>query len=284
MRVLVLGATGMLGSSVFRLLSENDSWEVFGTVRSPELKTLFPVEFRQRLVEGVDVNDHETLTKVFFQTVPDVVINCIALSKGAQNANDPRQAYLIYAVLPHKLAVLCSLSKARLVHISTDGVFSGERGSYAENDTPDAKDIYGVTKLMGEVSYPHTITIRTSIIGHELKTTNCLIDWFLSQEIQCKCFTRSIFSGLPTVVLARIIRDVVMPRADMFGVYHVAAEPISKFDLLQLVANVYKKSIELVPDDSVVIDRSLNADHFRVVTGYVVPKWEDLINAMYSNK
>jgi dTDP-4-dehydrorhamnose reductase len=163
-------------------------------------------------------------------------------------------------------------------------VFSGTKGGYTEDDPPDAKDIYGISKCLGEVRYPHTISLRTSIIGHELQSAHGLIGWFLSQQNECKCFTRAMFSGFPTVVLAQIIRDIVIPRADLSGIYHVAAEPISKFDLLRLVAEVYGKSIDLLPDDQVVIDRSLNAQRFRAATGYVTPAWPELITLMHSYK
>jgi dTDP-4-dehydrorhamnose reductase len=273
----------MLGSAVFRILSEKDDWKVFGTVRSEALKGFFSSELGERLVVGCDIENHDALAKVFSQVGPDVVINCIALSKGSANVSDhPMQSFSIYALLPHRLAVLCSLAKARLVHISTDGVFSGTKGGYTEDDPPDAKDMYGISKSLGEVRYPHTITLRTSIIGLELQTAHGLIGWFLSQRNECKCFTRAIFSGLPTIVLAQIIRDIVIPRADLFGIYHVAAEPISKFDLLRLVADVYGKSIDLEPDDQVVIDRSLNAQRFRAATGYVTPAWPELITLMHS--
>lgn len=284
MKILVLGASGLLGNAVFRVLSEKEDWEVFGTVRSEEMKRFFSPELGERLVVSCDVENHDALAKVFSQIGPDVVINCIALTKGSVNVSDPMQSFSIYALLPHRLAVLCSLAKARLVHISTDGVFSGTKGGYTEDDPPDAKDIYGISKFMGEVRYPHTITLRTSIIGHELQSALGLIGWFLSQQNKCKCFTRAMFSGFPTVVLARIIRDIVIPRANLFGIYHVAAEPISKFDLLQLVAEVYGKSIDLVPDDQVVIDRSLNAERFRAATGYVAPAWPELITIMHSYK
>lgn len=284
MRVLVLGASGMLGSAMFRILSENDDWEVFGTLRSGAAKKFFSPELAERLVVGCDVENHDALTNVFLQIEPDVVINCIALTKGTVGADDPMRSFSIYALLPHRLAVLCGLVKARLVHISTDGVFSGVRGGYLEGDFPDAKDIYGTSKILGEVCYPHTITLRTSIIGHELQTAHGLIGWFLAQENKCKCFTRAMFSGFPTVVLACIVRDIVIPRANLSGIYHVAAEPISKFDLLRLVAEEYGKLIEIIPLDEPVIDRSLNADRFRVATEYVPPAWPELISIMHSYK
>ena len=284
MRVLVLGASGMLGNAVFRVLSEKDDWKVFGTIRSDELKRFFPPAIVEQLVVGCDVSNHDALVKIFDQIQPEIVINCISLAKPLLSAGNPLEIIPIYALLPHRLARLCGVIGARLVHISTDGVFTGSKGQYKEDDLPDARDIYGASKLLGEVKYPHTITLRTSIIGHELQGANGLLGWFLSQQESCKCFSRVIFSGLPTVVLAQVIRDFVIPQATLFGLYHVAAQPISKFDLLRSVADQYGKSIEIIPVDQPVIDRSLNADRFRAATGYVPPPWPELIRIMHSYK
>lgn len=281
MKIMVLGASGMLGNAMVRVLSENNDCEVFGTTRSGGASRFFPSEIAVRLVAGVDVENYDALVKAFAQVRPDIVINCIGLIKQLADANDPLLAIPINALLPHRLARLCDLSGSRLVHISTDCVFSGNKGGYTEDDPSDAKDLYGKSKFLGEVVYPHTITLRTSIIGHELQSAHGLVDWFLSQQQQCKGFTKAIFSGLPTVVLARIIRDVVIPRPELSGLYHVAARPISKYDLLRLVAEVYGKSIEIIPDDSLVIDRSLNAGRFKAATGYAAPEWLNLIKAMH---
>ena len=155
-------------------------------------------------------------------------------------------------------------------------------GNYTETDLSDARDLYGVSKYLGEVHYPDSITLRTSIIGHALNSSKGLIDWFLGQQGQCRGFTRALFTGLPTVVLAQIVRDVIIPDSGLHGLYHVAADPIAKFDLLELVAEVYGKSIEIIPDDSLQIDRSLNAGRFRAATGYVVPEWPELVRVMHS--
>ena len=130
---------------------------------------------------------------------------------------------------------------------------------------------------------PHAISIQTSMIGHELQAANGLLEWFLTQETRCTCFTQAIFSGLPTVELARLLRDFVIPGPSLAGVFHVAARPISNFELLRLVAEVYEKTIELVPVDRVVIDRSLNADRFRAATGYEPPGWPELITTMHTD-
>ena len=213
-----------------------------------------------------------------------MVVNCAGLTKHKPEVEDPLISIPINTLMPHRLAGLCKLVGARLIHISTDCVFSGEKGGYIENDFADARDVYGKSKALGEVHYPHTITLRTSTIGHELQSKYGLLDWFLSQEGRCKGYTRAIFSGLPTVVFAQIVRDVVIPHTELSGLYHVAAKPITKFDLLKLIADVYGKTIDMVPDDKLMIDRSLDAKRFQSATGYVAPEWPDLIKLMHAYK
>lgn len=284
MKVLILGAGGMLGNAAIRVMCENQHLKVFGTIRSSNVPKIFSTDIAKKIIKGVDVTSQDSLVKLFADVKPDVVINCIGLVKQLAEVDDPLIALPINAMLPHQLANLCGLARARLVHISTDCVFSGTKGNYVETDTSDATDLYGKSKYLGEVSYPHTITLRTSIIGHELQSAHGLIGWFLSQNQQCKGYKKAIFSGLPTVALARIIRDIVIPNPDLSGVYHVAAEPISKYDLLSLVADIYGKAIEIVPDVQLVINRSLNAEKFKQATGYTAPKWPELIKLMHSYK
>jgi dTDP-4-dehydrorhamnose reductase len=283
LKILVLGASGMLGNAVVRVLSENPSLVVFGTVRAESSKQLFTETIASRLFSGIDIEQEESLMKVFLHTCPDVVINCVGLIKQLSDFSDPLQAIPINSMLPHRLARLCE-GRARFIHISTDCVFDGRKGDYVESDCADARDLYGMSKYIGEVAYPHSITLRTSIIGHELQSKNSLVEWFLSQGPRCNGFTRAVFSGLPAVVLAQIIRDLVIPDKELSGIYHLAAKPINKYDLLTLIADVYSKSIQIIPDNTLVIDRSLNADKFRIATGYIAPEWPTLIRTMYSYK
>lgn len=282
MKVLVLGVTGMLGNAMINILSENKDWQVFGTTRSESAKRFFTQEIAARLISNVDVEQHDSLIKAFSQIRPNVVVNCIGLVKQLAEVDDPLHAIPLNTLLPHRLARLCELSDARLVHISTDCVFNGQKGNYYETSPSDANDLYGKSKYLGELAYTHTVTLRTSIIGHELKNAHGLVDWFLSQQGRCNGYTKAIFSGLPTTVLAQIVRDVLIPSPDLSGIYHVAAQPISKYDLLKLIASVYGKSIEIIPDDKLVIDRSLNSDRFREKTGYAAPEWPILIKTMHS--
>ncbi|MEM7046713.1 MAG: SDR family oxidoreductase [Pseudomonadota bacterium] len=282
MKILVLGASGMVGNAMMRVLSEETGWWVGGTVRNAESKQYFPPQLRQRLKEGSDVKNLDALVNVFDEMQPDVVINCVGLIKQRREAKDPLTSILINALVPHRLAGLCKLSGARLIHISTDCVFSGERGNYTEKDNPDAGDLYGKTKILGEVLYPHTVTVRTSLIGEELNTQYQLLAWFLAQSEKCKGYTRAVFSGLPTVVFAQVIRDKVIPNVDLSGLFHITANPINKHDLLQLIAKVYGKQIDIIPDEQLVVDRSLDGSLFHQVTGFTAPDWESLIKTMHA--
>lgn len=274
----------MIGSTVLRVLSEKNEWEVFGTVREESVKQFFSASIGKRLRADVDVDHQDALLRVLDQIRPDVVVNCVGLTKHKPEAENPLVSIPINTLMPHRLAGLCKLADARLIHISTDCVFSGEKGGYVEEDFADARDVYGKSKALGEVHYPHAITLRTSTIGHELQSKYGLLDWFLSQEGSCKGYTRAVFSGLPTVVFAQVIRDVVMPHKKLSGLYHVAAKPIAKFDLLKLIADVYGKGIDIIPDDRLVLDRSLNAERFHAATGYTAPEWPELIKLMYTYK
>jgi len=281
-KILVIGASGMIGSTVLRVLSENKNWEVFGSVRTVSAKRFFSADIASRLIEGIDVVHPDSLMKILDLIRPGVVINCAGLTKHKPEAEDPLISLPINTLMPHRLAMLCKFVGSRLIHVSTDCVFSGQKGAYTEDEFTDARDVYGKSKALGEVEYPHAITLRTSTIGHELQSRNGLLNWFLSQEGHCKGYTRAIFSGLPTMIFAQVLRDVVIPRKQLSGLYHVAAQPISKYDLLKLIADVYGKTIDIIPDDTVVIDRSLNANRFQSVTGYIAPDWDELIQLMYA--
>lgn len=270
----------MLGNAVLRLFAQSPGYQVFGSVRSSAARRLLPNDLHQSVIAGVDVENIDSLTHLFAAVHPNVVINCVGLVKQLAEADDPLAAIPINALLPHRLARLCEVAGARLVHMGTDCVFSGAKGMYTEADASDAKDLYGRSKYLGEVDYPHAITLRTSIIGHELDGARSLIAWFLAQEGSVKGYKRAIFSGLPTVEIARVIRDHVIPYPELHGVYHVSAEPINKFDLLTLVAHTHRKTIDISADDQLVIDRSLDSTRFRRATGFAPKPWPELINSM----
>lgn len=280
-RPLVLGASGMLGHAMLRLFAASDDHQAWGSVRSTAAQHLLPLPLRDRVIVGVDVEDTDSLARLFDRVQPDAVINCIGLVKQLAEAHDHLSAIAINSLLPHRLARLCKVAGVRLVHVSTDCVFSGTKGMYREDDSSDAQDLYGRSKYLGEVDYSHAITLRTSIIGHELATAHGLIGWFLAQPGPVKGFTRAVFSGLPTVELARVVCDHVLPRPELRGLHHVSAAAISKYELLRLVAQTYGRNTVITPDDRLVIDRSLDSTRFRELTGYKPPSWPELVRAMH---
>lgn len=282
MRVLVLGASGMLGSAVFREFDGHAPHEVWGLVRNEAFLPYFSPAQQGRILTGVDVLDEAALRAAFERVRPDVVINCVGLIKQKEHVEDPLVVLPINSMLPHRLALLCAPGNVRLLHISTDCVFSGRKGMYTEDDPSDAEDLYGKSKYIGELrDAAHAVTLRTSIVGRELNSSRALVDWFLAQHGSVHGFRRSIFSGMTTIELARVMRDVVLPDASLHGLYHVSSAPISKFDLLKLVAAQYGKAIDVVPDDALVIDRSLDSSRFRQATGYRAPSWESMVRTMH---
>lgn len=281
MKILVLGVAGMLGHDVFKIFTESLQHQTYGTARNYSDRKFFP-DSGDKVIFGIDVLDSDSMVSVFNRVKPDVVVNCIGLVKQLENANNPLKILPINAMLPHHLSNLCSLIDARLIQISTDCVFSGSKGNYIESDVSDAIDIYGKSKFIGEIhDQQHVLTLRTSIIGHELKTKHSLVEWFLSQEGSVSGYTRAIFSGLPTVELARVIADKVLPNSDLWGLYHISSKAITKYELLCMIAEEYKKEIRILQDDRITIDRSLNSERFSRATGYIAPDWPTLIQEMH---
>ena len=231
MKILVLGATGMLGNVVFKTLSSK--YEVWGTIRNSIGKVFFSDTLQQRLISGIDVLKEDLLVDLINKVKPDVVINCIGLTnKHIKESDDSSISKIINSLFPHRLVNICNIIEARVIHISSDCVFSGRSGGYSENDPSDAEDLYGKSKFLGEVYDQGAITLRTSIIGHELSSSNGLLNWFLSQDEECQGFSRAVFSGVTTFELARVIKDIIIPRTDLSGLYQISGQTISKYELL----------------------------------------------------
>jgi len=283
MKVLILGASGMLGHKLQQVLAHQ--FDIHVTLRQGfESYVRFNLFDRRRTVDYVSIQDFDSIIRAIVAVRPQVVVNCIGIVKQTAAARDPLISVSVNALFPHRLAQVCQAADSRLVHISTDCVFSGCKGNYVESDVADPEDLYGRTKLLGEVGCDGCLTVRSSMIGRELETSHGLIEWLLSQEGESiHGYTRAIFSGLTTNALAEIIAQIITEHPDMHGVWHVASEPISKFDLLSLVKRTYRLNIQIEPDDTVVVDRSLNADRFRQATGFLPPLWPDMIEQMYQD-
>ncbi len=283
-KILIMGCTGMLGHTVFLQLSRYGEYEVYATARTSEgLSRWFDTESLDRIIAGVDAGNLETIAEAVKTVRPDAVINCIGLIKQLPEADNHITAISVNSLFPHQLAAICRSWKVRMIHISTDCVFDGSKGNYKEEDFSDAKDLYGRSKFLGEVSGKGCLTLRTSLIGHELKNKIGLIEWFMVQQGKIKGYTDAVFSGFPTVEMAHILGRYILPNDDMEGVYHVSSSPVSKYDLLKHVAETYGKKIVIEPYNEVRIDRSLDSERFRKITGYEPPSWEELVDNMHKH-
>lgn len=275
MRVLILGAGGMLGHKVWEIF--RDRFDCRAAVRTRLPLPLFDDE---RVIDGFDATDFDATTRLIAKVGPDVVVNCIGVVKQLAAAHDPIASITLNSLFPHIAARACAEAGARMIHISTDCVFVGTRGRYSEDDTPDAADLYGRSKLLGEVT-GNELTIRTSIIGRELRTANGLVEWFLANRGgSVRGFTNAIFSGVTTTMLTRILAGVIEQHPSLRGLYHVAGAAISKYDLLVMLNAAIGAGVMIMPDDGFVIDRSLDATRFQSATGLEPPQWPEMIAAL----
>jgi dTDP-4-dehydrorhamnose reductase len=282
-RILILGGAGMLGHKLCQLYRRE--FVTWCTVRSqPRGPEGFEIWDPQHTIAGVDAVDFDSVARAIAEVKPQAVINCIGIIKQLKAAKDPIVSLSINSLFPHRLAIICRAAGARLIHISTDCVFSGRKGMYTEDDVSDAEDLYGRTKYLGEVGYPGCLTLRTSIIGRELHSTSGLIDWFLNNRgSKVRGFRKAIYTGFTTQALAKIIACVIVNHPELSGVWQVSSEPINKYDLLKLVNEVYRAGIEIEPDDAFFCDRSLNSARFRAAANFQPPSWREMISEMFSD-
>jgi len=281
MNILILGSTGMLGHKLLNVLGESHS--VIGTARKNADAYENHLFFKDyKIIGGVSAEKIDDVRTAIQKSDPDVIINSIGIVKQLPEANDPVKSITINSLFPHQLAGLCYESDIRLVHYSTDCVFSGLKGYYAETDISDAVDLYGRSKLLGEVTEGNSLTIRTSIIGRELETTHGLVEWFLSQKKkQVQGYKKSIFSGLTTTAHAKVLKSIIENFKNLHGLYHVASQPISKYDLLCLIREIYSIDIDIQHDCKEICDRSLNSSKFSNETKIQIPSWSDMIKDMH---
>ena len=281
-KVFIVGITGMLGSTLLKTLVNNSQLKIYGSSRnSNQINAHKALNYEH--IGGLDILDENKIFNQLSSVKPDTIINCAGVIKQIKSAQNPLDIIPINSLFPHKLEKFCNLKKISLIHISTDCVFSGRKGNYTEIDISDAEDLYGKSKYIGEVYGKNSLTLRTSIIGHENGTTNSLLEWFLSQNNIIEGYTNAIFSGLTTLELSSIIEKIIINFGDLSGLYQVSSKPISKFDLLTLVKDIYQKDIEIIPSSKIKINRSLNSKKFQNKTGISVPEWTTMIKSMYIN-
>jgi dTDP-4-dehydrorhamnose reductase len=280
MKLLIFGGGGMLGHKLVRQF--RDKFDVWATVRGRAADyARFDLLRPERMIGGINVEDAGAVRRAIEAVNPDVVINAVGIIKQLPSAGDVIKTLEINSIFPNRLAELAREFGFRLICISTDCVFNGLNGNYTEDSVPDAYDLYGKSKNLGEVTGENCLTLRTSIIGRELGTSHSLVDWFLSNRgKKVKGFVNAIYSGFPTIVFADIIASLITDHPKLHGLYHVSSEPINKFDLLLMVGKYYRADIEIEPDTDFRIDRSLDSTRFRKETGFQPLDWEEMVRRM----
>jgi len=279
MRILILGGDGMLGHQLFKHLKSKHDVRV--TLRQDlSLYKKFMLFSTENTYFGIDVRSPIKLAGVLTDFHPDVVVNAIGIVKQLQEASESIPSIEINALFPHRLALLCKDINSRMIHLSTDCVFSGQKGNYKESDTSDPDDLYGRTKFLGEVTEKHCLTLRTSMIGLELSRKKALLEWFLAQKETVQGYKNALFTGFTTIELSRAIENMILNYSDAFGIYHVSSDMISKFDLLSLVKDGLKLPIEIIPNETFVCDRSLDSSKFRQEFKYIPPSWAEMIDEL----
>lgn len=279
MRILILGGDGMLGHQLLKSLASRH--EVKVTLRQ-DLDAYHRYQFfgAANSYAGIDVRSLELLTEVFADFQPQAVINAVGIVKQRPTAKESIPSLEVNSLLPHRLSILCKAVGARLLHMSTDCVFSGRKGNYLESDPADAEDLYGRSKYLGEVHDEHCLTLRTSIIGRELSRKKSLLEWFLAQAGTVKGFSKAIYTGFTTLEMSRIVENLLVNHPDASGVYQVSSDPINKFELLLLLREKLGHKVEIVADDSFCCDRSLDSTRFREKFSYIPPTWEAMIEEL----
>lgn len=270
MKVLVLGGDGMLGHALYRELRDHHETRVTQRSQSPD----------PQVFAGVEVRGSGRIEEVIAQFRPAAVVNCIGIVKQRPEAEEAITSIEVNSLLPHRLAIACRAAGARLVQLSTDCVFSGEKGNYREEDLPDPVDVYGRSKLLGEVTGDGALTLRTSMIGLGLNRKTSLVDWFLAQKGKVQGYRKAIFSGLTTRELSRVIRMILEKHPQASGLYHLSAAPIDKYTLLVKLRERLGKSIDIVAADEPRIDRSLDSTRFRRVFSYKPPEWDAMLDEL----
>lgn len=280
MKIIILGANGLIGYNILTTFLENPNFEVLAFVRDKKKFNSFRPDLLKKLIFDFSIYNLPDLEKTLLNLNPDVVVNCIGITKHRISEFSTEDIIYTNALFPHYLLNICEKQNIRCIQISTDCVFLGNKGKYSEDDVPDALDLYGKTKSLGELLTGNSLTLRISTIGFELDTKYGLLEWFLSQKGECYGYSKAYFTGLPCKFFAKILADLLINHKQLKGLYHIASEPIDKFSLLELIKDTFKINVNIKKNDTFLLDRSLDARKFNSALSFDSPKWCDLVKTL----
>jgi len=284
MKILVLGASGMIGLAVYNHLIKNKSLEVIGTTTNIKAKRIIEKKIKLNSLILFDFLKDKNIESLIKSVNPNIIINCVGVIKQSALIINKINTIFLNSILPNQLSVLSQQNDIKLIQISTDCVFSGKTGSYLENDNPDPVDTYGRTKLIGETINNNDLILRTSLVGHELFTKNGLLEWFLSQKYECTGFKNAFFSGFTSTAFAKLLEYILINKTELTGLYHVSSNIISKYDFLEKINQAYNKNIKIHVDYSFNINRSLNSMALQEKINYKVDSWDVMIKEMFRER
>ena len=277
-RILILGASGMLGHMLVRVLSPHH--HVVGTTSSQydEKSHLARILSVGNWVDHVDVRNLSTVEKTIRDTKADVVINCVGVIKQKMESSNIMDAILINSLIPHQLANICNQTQSRLIHFSTDCVFDGSPGIKKVNDVPNATDLYGTTKRLGEVDYAPALTLRTGFVGRQLSGFEGLFEWVRSQRGKTiDGYQNAIYSGFTAMALSRIIRQIIEEHEQLSGLHQVAGNHINKFELITKLNEYLDLDLTINRNIDFMCDRSMDGSEFTKLTDIAIPSWDDML-------
>ena len=283
MRILLIGANGLIGAHFTKSFLTKKEWKIYPLVRSKKKLNFIENYKNMEILELKDFQNLNHIKDLIVHHNINLIINCAGITKHNPEIKDLNKVLYLNSIFPKNLSKICNQLNIRFIHLSTDCVFSGQSSMYCEHSIHDAKDFYGITKSLGEVSDKKNLTIRTSTIGHETNTSYGLLNWFLKQD-ECFGYKNAVFSGPTTLELSKIIRDLIIPNSQLTGILNISSEPINKYSLLEIIKKVYSLKTIIKPSYKIKINRSLNSDKFRALTNYTARSWEDMIKEMYLEK
>lgn len=272
MRFLILGSSGLIGYTLFKLLEKTDN-EVFGTYNSNKLTHN---KYKKKIIK-FNALKKRNLIKIINNIRPNIVINCIGITKHIK-LKKKSEIFKINSKFPHFAKRVSNKKLAKFIQISTDCVFDGKKGNYTEKSIPNADDIYGISKARGEIEDNKNLTIRTSTIGHEYFSKRGLLEWFLSQKVQCDGYSKAYFNGFPTYYFSKILLKII--KLNLSGIIHISGKKISKYSLIKIINYQYKKNIKIKKNTNFLINRTLNNNLLKKKVGNFDKNWEELISEM----
>ena len=276
-KILVIGASGLIGNAIFHECL-NFKYDVYGTIKRKNKKYFFKKN-SNKIFSNIRIENDKEIVKIIKKIKPNIVINCAAVVKKYIDLYSIKKIFEINSKFPKKLEHLTSMYNFKLIHISTDCVFDGKHGNYSEDDIPNPQDIYGLSKYFGEVKSDNCLTIRTSVIGPELKKSQGLYEWFMKQNGKIKGYKKFIFSGLTSFELSKIIISN-LSNFKLGSIVHISSKPINKFELLKKFKKTFsKKDLVIKECNKIKINRSL-ISNFQKKNNIKISSWNKMLSDM----